>query len=180
LEAGDETAAELAVQRMLMGFALICSFGGLPLLYMGDEVGLLNDYEFGSVPEHAHDNRWLHRQRMDWDRVADARAGRGAVAQLFAGVKHIVARRKATRQLVASAPTRVLPTGNPAVFAFLRLADEGPLCGLFNFTESWASLPAAQLRDQGIEEFRDLLGGGTLSLENGVVALAPYGRMWLV
>ena len=31
---------------MLMGYALMCSFGGIPLLYMGDEVGLLNDYAF--------------------------------------------------------------------------------------------------------------------------------------
>ena len=43
LEAGDAAAADLAVQRMLMGHALIASFGGIPLIYMGDELALLND-----------------------------------------------------------------------------------------------------------------------------------------
>ena len=69
------TEANTAVQRMLMGYALMCSFGGMPLLYMGDEVGLLNDYDFTKIPEHKHDNRWLHRPVMDWKKVKQAEAG---------------------------------------------------------------------------------------------------------
>ena len=29
-----------------MGHALIASFGGVPLIYMGDEIGLLNDHSY--------------------------------------------------------------------------------------------------------------------------------------
>ena len=150
LEAGDEEEANTAVQRMLMGYALMCSFGGIPLLYMGDEVGLTNDYDFVNTPEHKHDNRWLHRPMMDWKKVKQAESGKGPVADLLAGVKHIVARRKATPHLTSHAATRVIDTGNNKVFAFVRLADDGPLIGLFNFTNEWTSISASRLRREGI------------------------------
>jgi amylosucrase len=180
LEAGDAALIDLAVQRMLMGFALIASFGGLPLLYMGDEVGLLNDHAFGKIKEHAHDNRWLHRPVMDWKAVDRARQGQGHEATLFAGVKHILERRKSVRHLAADAPTRVIDLGNTSVFAFLRLSDEGTLLGLFNMTENWTSVSAAALRGFGVDEFRDLLGQGTVLPDGDAVPVAPYGRLWLV
>ena len=180
LAAKDDAAADLAIQRMLLGFALICSFGGLPLLYMGDEIGLLNDYGFSLVKEHAHDNRWLHRPKMDWAAVATARRGEGMAGKLFAGVKHIISRRKAVTHLAADIPTRIINLGNPALFCFARPSDDGTLLALFNFTETWASISADQLRGLGISAFRDVLGGGEVPTPNGAVAIAPYGRLWLV
>jgi amylosucrase len=180
LEEKDKEAATLAVQRMLMGFALMCSFGGLPLLYMGDEVGLLNDYSFENVPEHAHDNRWLHRPAMDWEAVKTAETGKGAAAELLHGVKQILAKRKVTVHLASQVPTRIIDIGNAKVFAFTRLADEGTLMGLFNFTESWTSVSADQLRKLGITEFHDVLCGGQAAIHGDAVAVAPYGRIWLL
>jgi amylosucrase len=163
-----------------MGFALICSFGGIPLLYMGDEVGLLNDYDFVKTPEHAHDNRWLHRPSMDWKSADEAAKGKGPAAELLAGVKHIVAARKSEPRLSSLAPTRVIDVGNPKVFAFARLADEGTLLGLFNFTEQWTGVSTSTLRANGVSEFRDVLGGGAAAISNNDVSIAPYGRLWLI
>ena len=56
---GDATAIDAAVDRILMGHALIASFGGIPLIYMGDEIALLNDHGYLADPEHAHDSRWI-------------------------------------------------------------------------------------------------------------------------
>jgi amylosucrase len=39
-----------AIDRILMGHALIASWGGIPLIYMGDEIALLNDYGYTKVP----------------------------------------------------------------------------------------------------------------------------------
>ncbi len=92
-----------AIQRILMGYALMCSFGGLPLLYMGDEVGLLNDYTFVDVPEHAHDNRWLHRPMMDWERVKKPNA---IVAELLSGIKHIITQKKSHATSSVASPNK--------------------------------------------------------------------------
>ncbi|MGL4311338.1 MAG: alpha-amylase family protein, partial [Paracoccaceae bacterium] len=44
MAAGDAGAIDMAVHRILMGHALIAGFGGIPLIYMGDELGFLNDH----------------------------------------------------------------------------------------------------------------------------------------
>jgi amylosucrase len=46
LEAGDP----LAVARILAAHAVIMSTGGIPVIYLGDEVGQLNDYSFRDDP----------------------------------------------------------------------------------------------------------------------------------
>jgi len=85
--------AELAVQRILMGHALIAALGGIPLIYMGDELAVLNDYSYRDVPEHAHDSRWIHRPRMDWALAERRHADDSPSAQVFRGTRQILARR---------------------------------------------------------------------------------------
>ena len=43
LESGDAATVELAVRRMLLLHAVAFAYGGMPLIYMGDELGLRND-----------------------------------------------------------------------------------------------------------------------------------------
>lgn len=179
MESKDERAVNLAIQRMLMGFALMASFGGLPLLYMGDELGLLNDYGFISVPDHAHDNRWLHRPVMDWAKARSAAEGKGAEGLLLAGVKHIVMARKARPCLAASNACRIIDVDSGSVFAFVRDNDESRLLCLFNFSSSFVDVPESLLRSHGVARFVDALSGGMVPVHNGHVALFPYGRLWL-
>ena len=50
LERGDALAEELAIRRILLLHALAFAHGGLPLIYMGDELGLRNDHDVGDDP----------------------------------------------------------------------------------------------------------------------------------
>ena len=64
--AGLEAEDPGAVARILLAHAVVLSYGGLPVLWMGDELGLLNDRGWAGDPAHAGDNRWAHRPRMPW------------------------------------------------------------------------------------------------------------------
>ena len=174
IESGDGQAIATAIDRMLMGLALIASFGGLPLLYMGDEIGLTNDYAFADEAAHAHDNRWMHRPRMNWARQGSPQL------KIFEGTKHIVRCRKSLGHLAASNPTQILEPQNQSIFAFLRMGDEGPLLGIFNFSEQWQNLPAAFARGHGIERFHDALSDASVMTPNDQLQIPPYGRIWLV
>ena len=122
LAASDAGATEQALHRILLGHALIASFGGVPLIYMGDEIGLLNDHSYERNPDLAQDSRWMHRPEMDWAR-AERRHGAASIeGRLFAGLKHILARRAATPHIHAANPTEVLDLGIDGIFAFARPA----------------------------------------------------------
>lgn len=176
---GDVAGAEQAVQRILMGHALIAAWGGIPLIYMGDEIALLNDYSYRDVPEHAHDSRWIHRPRMDWTATETRHDGLSHASRVWLGLRHILARRRATAALHAAHPIRVVACESSQVMAFRRDAPTGTLLCLFNFAESWAHVPAAWAREQGVTRMHDELSNHPVETHHGNIVLPPYARVWL-
>jgi amylosucrase len=170
---------ERAVQRILMGHALIASFGGIPLIYMGDELALQNDYSYLNVPEHAHDSRWVHRPRMDWEAVERRHDGNSPSAQVFWGTRHILTRRSATKALHAAHGTRIVFPDAAGVFAFVRLAPTGVVLCLFNFTESWQHVSESWARAQDVVLMHDALSDHPVETHGGNIVLPPYARVWL-
>src|SRR3954469_17232464 len=87
LETGDEAAVELAIRRLLLLYAIGFAHGGLPLIYMGDELGLRNDLGYEADRARAEDNRWMHRPPMDWT-AAERRHDPATVeGRLWAGLR---------------------------------------------------------------------------------------------
>ena len=175
----DFHAAELAVQRILMGHALIAGFGGIPLIYMGDELALLNDYSYEAEPAHCHDSRWIHRPRMDWHLARHRHSDDGAAGQVFRGTREILRRRKLTPALHAAHPVRIVDLGLSGLFSFVRQASTGALLGLYNVTEHWLNLPEAAVRVHGITLMHDALSDAPVVAHHGQIALPPFARVWL-
>ena len=50
LESGDEEAIDDAIKTILLLHSMILSFGGIPLLYYGDAIGMLNSLEYLADP----------------------------------------------------------------------------------------------------------------------------------
>ncbi len=169
-----ETETATAIDRMLMGVALMASFGGVPLFYMGDEIGLTNDYDFAKDPAHAHDNRWMHRPKMQWGNLSKTQT------TILAGTRHIIRRRKSTPYLAAGNPTKIVESGNPAIFSFVRNSDEGSLLAIFNFSEFWQKVEARLARDHAIAEPYDILNDAGVATPDDQLQVPPYGRLWLV
>lgn len=177
---GDNNAVDRAVDRILMGHALIASFGGIPLIYMGDEIALLNDYGYKNHPSHAHDSRWLHRPLMDWDRVRLAQQDPRTIAgRVLAGVSQILARRAKVPEFHANNPTEVLQTGNSTLFAFARHAPSGSVVCIYNFSETWTAIPATWVVQHGARNMHELLSDSHVQDQGGAIALPPFARAWL-
>jgi amylosucrase len=170
---------DAALQRMLLGHALIACFGGIPLIYMGDELAMLNDYSYRERPDHAHDSRWVHRPAMDWARAGQRHATDSVPGKAFQGLRHILARRRATSGLHAAHPTKILQTGRDPVFAVQRLDPTGPITCLFNFSEHWQHIPGGWLRAQGVVRWHDELSDKRVMLHDDHLALPPFARVWL-
>lgn len=178
-KARDAAEADLAVQRILMGHALIASFGGIPLIYMGDELALLNDRGYLANPHHAHDSRWIHRPAMDWAATEGLEAADTPTARVYRGTRHILARRAATPALHGAVPTRIVELPSDAILGVLRDAPMGPMLCLFNFTEGWQHLSGAVLRAAGVTAFHDALSDQAVDLHGDTLSLPPYARVWL-
>ncbi len=181
LEEGDELRAQLALERLLMGHALVLGFGGVPLLYMGDEIATLNDPGYLNEPEHAVDNRWIHRPPMDWPRASRAlREPHSLEGRMYHGLRRLIEARVSTPHLHAAIPTRVLDVRNPQVFAYERAHPLGTFLALYNFSEAPQQYPADGLLERGLYKPFDRITGREIDVANGFVNLEPYARLWLV
>ena len=179
LATGDEAAVAMAQQRLLCAYAMVFGFGGLPLLYMGDELGMLNDHSYLDDPAKADDNRWVHRPAMDWALVDRARADTRSVAgQVLAAVRHLIDVRTGLSALHASVPTEVYVTGNPAVLAFRRRHAAGTIVQVYNLSESEQTFDGAALWPLSGATVVDRLTGTEFEVAD-TMAIAPYGHWWL-
>ncbi|CAM4018426.1 alpha-amylase family protein [Deinococcus frigens] len=180
LEDGDEIQIELAVQRLLLLHTVILGFGGVPLLYMGDELALPNDSGYADTTEHAADNRWVHRPRMDWALAQEVQAHPDTPAgQVNAGLRCRIAVRKGLPHLHASIESSVIASPDPRVLLLRRDHPLGVLLEIYNFSEERVVLPAFLLRSHLGEDAHDALSGSALHLTRPTLTLTPYRAMWL-
>ena len=92
--AGDPAAVDAGVRRLVLLYSVAYSFGGVPLVYMGDELGLGGDPDWADDPRQAGDNRWMHRPHLDWD-VAERRHDPASVeGRIFAALQRLAAVRR--------------------------------------------------------------------------------------
>ena len=69
-EAAPTPEHEAALARILLAHAIAAGWGGIPVIWSGDELGQPNDPDWAAEPGHEEDNRWAHRPRLDWTRAA--------------------------------------------------------------------------------------------------------------
>ncbi|MGH3324973.1 MAG: alpha-amylase family glycosyl hydrolase, partial [Streptomyces sp.] len=162
-----------AVSRILLAHAIVLGWGGVPVIWMGDEVGMLNDDGWDQVPEHADDNRWVHRPVMPWP--VD---GESAV---YDGLRDLVTARRALPHLHASVGSTVLPPSDPGVLLVLRDHPLEPMLGAYNVTEDHRPLPAHRLAELGLDPSAcvDRVTRKRLAVHDGTVWLGPYGALWV-
>ena len=154
LAAGDAVQTDAAVARLLMLYSVVYSYGGIPLLYMGDELALRNDPRWADDPAHADDNRWLHRPPMDWA-AADRRTDAGTVeGTVFAGLAEMARVRAGQLALRAGDRAELLDAGDDRVLGYVRRHPRGArLVALAAFSDD-AGRGAAPPRPAGVRRRR--------------------------
>jgi amylosucrase len=163
-----------AVRRILLAHAMVLGWGGLPVVWMGDEIGLLNDPHWREDPAHADDNRWAHRPPMPWPVPEDH--------ALLEEVRRLISARAITPHLHAATGTRVLDPDDPGVLLTLRDHPLGPMLGAYNVTASDRWVWGDRLRAVGLDPQHsvDRISGHAPQIDGpGDVRLGPYQAVWL-
>ena len=174
--AGLEQGDPHAVARILLLHGIALSAGGIPLIYLGDEVGTLNDPGYLDDPAKAGDSRWVHRPRRA-EALYAQRGEPGAPAQrIYQGLRRMIELRRACPAFAGGALTG-FRSGNPSVLGYTRDGGGRRVLVLANFSELhqyclatvFSALP---------DPATDLIRGVACRLRDGLT-LAPYELLWL-
>ena len=185
LEIGDQGGINRAIGKILLLNAVIMSFGGIPLLYNGDALGILNDYTYIGDPSKVNDNRWVHRAKIDWQK-AELRHQPGSVeCRIFSAMKRMISIRKEIAAFADFNNRELLHADNEHLLCFLRLNPLRSTEKVFvvaNFDDQPQVLELENYSRYGINpraNYIDLYSGAKPSQHDGCIALKGGQFYWL-
>lgn len=184
-ESGDSDLISSAVDRILLLHSLILSFGGIPLLYNGDALGVVNDYSYRNDPNKNSDNRWIHRPKINWER-AELRRRQGSVEfSLFSAMKKMISIRKETSAFADFNNRELLDVNNEHLLCFVRFNHQRPserVLVIANFDASPQYLDLEVVSGIGITlhaRFIDIYSGKRPAQYDRRIVLPAYHFYWL-
>jgi amylosucrase len=169
---------ELAIRRILLIHGVIMTVGGIPLLYLGDEVATLNDYSYRDNPAKARDSRWVHRPRADWERYARRDDPKTIEGRVYKGLQQLISFRK-SNPVFTGGQLETIQTENEHILGYIRSHAGKRVIVFANFSEQQQVLPARVLEQYGFNRGVKRLHGLSKLSKQENLSLAPYDFMVL-
>ena len=174
----NENALVLGVAADIMLHALMFTLKGIPVLYSGDEIGMLNDYSYHEDPKKADDSRFIHRGKFDWE-LSEERNTEGTVQNtVFSRLSELEEIRKSNDVFRSDGDMFSVNTGSDQILGIGRSYGGKTLLGLFNFTPDYSKAVIENAAwDDLTEPDREFTQGEGSMTEYW---LEPYGFRWLL
>ena len=137
IENHDGEALNKALSADIMLHAFMFTLSGIPVIYSGDEIGMLNDYSYHDHYAKKDDSRYIHRGNFDWD-LAEKRHDAGTVTcALYSEIQRLIKIRKANPVFHSGAYMYSFDTGSDNILGVIREYKGQTLLGMFNFKDEW-------------------------------------------
>jgi len=173
-----EREVELALRRILLIHSVILSIGGIPLIYLGDEIATLNDYRYREDPAKVRDSRWVHRPFADWEKYKRRHDETTLEGKLYSRLRRLIQLRKEIMAF-GGAQTEILTLRSKHLFSYVRQLQNERVLAICNFSEQPQIIDGNEIRLHGLGyHFVDLVSGQPYSTINDLM-LEPYQFVWL-
>ena len=175
--AGLESGQTGALERILLAYSIAMSSGGIPLIYLGDEVGQLNDYSYINDPSKHDDSRWVNRPPFPKTQMDQRKDPNTLAGKLYGGMQHMIKLRKSTDEISGGRAVGFF-TGNNCILGYQRPGISTNLLCLCNFSdhEQWIGKD----RFMGLPgTVKDLITDSDVYVRESGILLKPHQYMWL-
>jgi len=166
-----EIEVELAIKRIALIHGIILTIGGIPLIYLGDELGTLNDYSYLEDKAKAHDSRWVHRPKTKSSKSDKRKVKNTNESKLYKEFLKLIHIRKAN-PVFRNLNTEFFDTNNPHVFGYARKNESDYVIVLANFSEKPQEIVPALILTRKYNHLVELESEQILNPKT--LILAPY------
>ena len=185
LEKGDPKEIDDAIKVIILLHGMIMSFGGIPLLYYGDEIGTTNDYRYIEDERKSGDTRWMHRPRFDWEKAELRNRPNTVENRIFNALKKMITVRKEIPAFADFNNRELRDSGNPHLFAFSRVnhqhvSDRVLIVGNFDAHPQHMEFNSPQeLGFMQHQQLYDLYSGEQPAMFKNALVVPPYHFYWI-
>lgn len=179
----NEELIDQSVAKIIMLHGITLAFGGIPLIYAGDEIGTLNDYSFKNDTSKKEDNRWVNRPMQDWDTISKLEDKSLPQSKIFHTLQKLIKTRKKHTVFADTNNLELYHTGNDHILSFERARGGDGLLVICNFDENSQVIDSSWIKKMGYfskGEPLDLVSGKKIGLNSGLLELMPYQMIWLL
>lgn len=183
LEQNNKHIIDYAIAKILMMHGIILTYGGIPMIYAGDEIATLNDYSYEQNEDHVNDNRWVNRPVQNWAVVATLeKTKESPSAIIYNGLKNMIRLRKEHVLFKDSNDVKIHGCPNEHIFVYERTFENESVWILSNFNEVTETLDIGWLLSIGIHAGKNsinLLTQETFDLIHNALPLKPFQQLWI-
>jgi amylosucrase len=183
IQTKNEDLIEESVRKIIMLHGITLAFGGIPLIYAGDEIGTLNDYSFQTDDAKKGDSRWVNRPMQDWNAITKLNQKDTPQSKIFLALQHLIQIRKDHEVFADNNNLELYHTGNDHIFSFERTQGYKGLLVLCNFDENAQVIDSSWIKKLGYfskGEPIDLVSGEKVRLKSALLEVMPYQMIWLM
>ncbi len=178
----DKMIAE-AVAKIVMLHGIILAYGGIPMIYAGDELGTINDYSYLNESDKKDDSRWLNRPIQDWETASKVYGQDDVPAVIFQKIRHLIKLRKNTPALADSSLPVLYDPNNNHIFIFEREGAVGEkVLVICNFDEEEQLVESSWISGLGYirnSRYHDLISEEERQMTSGLLSIQPFEILWL-
>ncbi|MGB5818642.1 MAG: amylosucrase [Saonia sp.] len=184
LQKKDNALINTAIDKIVLLHAIILSYGGIPMIYAGDEIGTLNDYSYLEDKNKKNDSRWINRPKQDWEIVSCLDEKKSAQSKIFFALKKLIALRKRIPVFADNNNLIIYDCPNPHVLVYERTATAGKsVLIICNFDTHVQKIEEDWFREIDFpikKEPKNYIDGKTIKAKkDGKFVLRPYQIFWL-
>ncbi|WP_051443257.1 alpha-amylase family glycosyl hydrolase [Curvibacter gracilis] len=166
----DHPEQQKALRRLELMMSLCFFVGGLPLIYMGDELGQDNTSAAEMHARQGADGRELHRPYLDEKSLASRHQAATVAAHAFSLLQRLNRQRRARLSLGGPIRLQVLASRHPGLLVLQRNQE----VGLFNFSATPCRLHLSELGKPALQNLSQEESQTVAS-----VHLEGHGCVWL-
>ncbi|MFQ3185363.1 MAG: amylosucrase [Marinomonas primoryensis] len=177
IKAGDTVLLDHAIKRIRVLNGINFAMPGIPLLYQGDDLGVLNDDGYLTDPTKAEDSRWVHRKKLiqkDFVLAQDKATPQGKIAQM---IREMIQIRK-TNSIFAAQAFELVSLDCEHLFAFKRTSGNKILLVIANMSEHPVPLGQSLSNVIGQHSVFNLLDKNEVDLAS-LDSIKPLDILWL-
>ena len=181
LEQKNQAKIDQAIDKIIMMHGLVLSYGGIPLIYAGDEIGTLNDYTYTTDSDKKEDSRWINRPHQDWRTIDQLDVLKNHQSKIFFTLQHLIRIRKEHEVFADNNNLVLYDTNNAHILVYERpsVNDKGVLV-VCNFDEVPQTVDEISLKSYGSKSNPiNLISGSKVKFVNGKLVVRPYELFWL-
>jgi glycosidase len=119
-------------------------------IYLGDEIGTLNDYSFLENPEKADDSRWVHRPFTNWNNMGQRKDPESIEGRIYQGILRLIDLRKSNPAFNGQ-QTQIVDLDNTHLLGYTRSWNDHRALVIVNFSEQSQSLQKDTLLENPLD-----------------------------